>query len=582
MSKIDTKHQKLMATSKKSKQNDDLIERNKSLSMIDCGIESFKDIPLHNYLKTINLHSNKLKKIESLNLLTNLVHLDISSNQIRVIDGLLSLHSLQSLNLSSNLIVSIENLSSLTQLKWLNISYNKITDLNGLSDLWGGEYLLETLYLNSNYLKELDQVVYYLSGLVNLRNITLKDNQFKNTSYAEFIFENVKTIETIDSNDRYGRHNVNSLIIKPIINEFIDLDIDVESIKPSIQPSKTKQEKEEPKLDSLENKIHMLLELRNKIKKTKCNKRLKSNRNDSDSSFDSSSNDESTSNDEMKRIINDFKNQNKKSPILIKNSRTVSTITDLTGDISSNNNKEEEKQFLKQIEDLKKSEDVNQNEIIELKKIINDKEAQILKLKNEQQQQQQQQQFNSSSNKENENSKITLIKQKYKHYYTTEIEKIEAKHEIVHQQLLSQIDTLKIDYKKLEDEFRSALIIESNRYNDTIEKCDNLHQECLQLRSNLSETKQADDRNKSLIIELNSLIKEQKDRLQLLNKSRKDNKDEINRITDQLNETIGDCLRAKSLIEQLKKDKKEIEQRLVKIAKEYKVTLKQFQISFKI
>ena len=71
-----------------------MIETNNdtNLSMIDCGIKSIREVPLKLNLISINLHSNKLIKIENLSYLQNLIHLDLSSNQIKQINGLNGLY----------------------------------------------------------------------------------------------------------------------------------------------------------------------------------------------------------------------------------------------------------------------------------------------------------------------------------------------------------------------------------------------------------------------------------------------------------------------------------------------------------
>ena len=83
------------------------------LSLIDCSIKSLKDVPLKLNLQTINLHANKLIKIENLTYLQNLLHLDLSSNQINSLSGLEGLVSLQTLNLSCNRIEVIDGLHGL-------------------------------------------------------------------------------------------------------------------------------------------------------------------------------------------------------------------------------------------------------------------------------------------------------------------------------------------------------------------------------------------------------------------------------------------------------------------------------------
>ena len=61
-------------------------------------------------LKEINLSSNNIERIESLENLRHLKILDLSCNKIRVINGLGNLFELEKLNLSHNKIINIQNL----------------------------------------------------------------------------------------------------------------------------------------------------------------------------------------------------------------------------------------------------------------------------------------------------------------------------------------------------------------------------------------------------------------------------------------------------------------------------------------
>jgi Leucine-rich repeat (LRR) protein len=81
------------------------VEEVTSLQLIDAGIKSLFDIQhlgqcIH--LSDLNLHCNRLKRIENLASLTALQSLNLSANSITRIEGLESLHHLQELNLASN------------------------------------------------------------------------------------------------------------------------------------------------------------------------------------------------------------------------------------------------------------------------------------------------------------------------------------------------------------------------------------------------------------------------------------------------------------------------------------------------
>lgn len=68
-----------------------------------------------------------------------------------------------------------------------------------------------------------------------------------------------------------------------------------------------------------------------------------------------------------------------------------------------------------------------------------------------------------------------------------------------------RIDSLTKEYKALEDEFRIALILESNRYNDIHGMYERTSRELNQLKQDLHGCKQREDRDKALITELNAV-----------------------------------------------------------------------------
>lgn len=74
---------------------------------------SLLEVSLSSDLHTLNMHCNRIARIEGLGHLRNLQHLDLSSNQIRRMEGLNALESLRSLNLSCNLITAVEGLQCL-------------------------------------------------------------------------------------------------------------------------------------------------------------------------------------------------------------------------------------------------------------------------------------------------------------------------------------------------------------------------------------------------------------------------------------------------------------------------------------
>ncbi len=84
------------------------------LFMIDANIADLSKLYFRPGLASINLHCNRITRIEGISHLKQLHHLNLSSNQITRISGLNDLRQLKTLDLSCNLIEYIEGLKDLT------------------------------------------------------------------------------------------------------------------------------------------------------------------------------------------------------------------------------------------------------------------------------------------------------------------------------------------------------------------------------------------------------------------------------------------------------------------------------------
>ncbi|KAM4688920.1 leucine-rich repeat and coiled-coil domain-containing protein 1 [Discoglossus pictus] len=181
----------------------------RELSLMDKQVCSLLDLSLNSFLHSINLHCNRISKIEGLGHLHNLQYLDLSSNFITRIEGLDSLTCLHSLNLSCNKLTRIEGLEKLLNLKKLNVSYNRIHDLSGLISLHGQNHQLSHLYLHSNCINSIDHALQSILGLNCLLYLTFehsgKSNPFCNTEgYREIILESLPQLKAIDGINRFG------------------------------------------------------------------------------------------------------------------------------------------------------------------------------------------------------------------------------------------------------------------------------------------------------------------------------------------------------------------------------------------
>ncbi|XP_077086567.1 leucine-rich repeat and coiled-coil domain-containing protein 1 [Siphateles boraxobius] len=179
------------------------------LCLIDKDISSLLEVHLNPSISSLNLHCNRLTKIEGLRTAWYIRHLDLSSNHICRIEGLASLSSLRTLNLSCNSISKVEGLNGLTNLTRLNLAYNQINDLTGLLYLHGAEYKLKYLQLHSNRLESMNHLLQCMVGLQNLKDVTLSKDGAQNPicslpGYREMALQSLHQVTTLDGVDRLG------------------------------------------------------------------------------------------------------------------------------------------------------------------------------------------------------------------------------------------------------------------------------------------------------------------------------------------------------------------------------------------
>ncbi|KAJ3595173.1 hypothetical protein NHX12_004477, partial [Muraenolepis orangiensis] len=182
---------------------------NGELSLIDKDVSSLLEVPLSQAVTSLNLHCNRISRMEALTAARLLRHLDLSSNHIARIDGLASLSSLRTLNLSCNLIAKVEGLEGLVNLTRLNLSYNKISSLTGLLYLHGAGYKLKQLSLHSNRLDSINHLLQCMLGVQSLREVTLSLEGEGNPvcslpAYREAVMQSLPQICVLDGVDRLG------------------------------------------------------------------------------------------------------------------------------------------------------------------------------------------------------------------------------------------------------------------------------------------------------------------------------------------------------------------------------------------
>uniref|UniRef100_A0A8C6ZRM9 Leucine-rich repeat and coiled-coil domain-containing protein 1 n=1 Tax=Nothoprocta perdicaria TaxID=30464 RepID=A0A8C6ZRM9_NOTPE len=141
----------------------------------DPGLHQ-EDLSLSPGLRALNLHGNRVARIEGLAHLRGLQHLDLSSNRIRRMEGLGALRGLRTLNLSCNLLDSVQGLEKLLNLSVLNLSYNRIHDLSGLQCLHGTSSKMSRIELHGNCINDINHLLQCTKGLCSLTNLTLEKN----------------------------------------------------------------------------------------------------------------------------------------------------------------------------------------------------------------------------------------------------------------------------------------------------------------------------------------------------------------------------------------------------------------------
>ena len=164
-----------------TKLNNALIQTNKMqqrLSYIDAGIDSWEQLlkmitkDAVEKVESINLHSNKLSKIEpAIKSFKALQQLDLSSNDIVDLSGIVGVSSISHLNLSANKIRTLSAIGQLVNLQYLNLSCNRIESISAISNLKH----LRFLDLHANQIRTNAEII-HLKKLTKLKELVLNDD----------------------------------------------------------------------------------------------------------------------------------------------------------------------------------------------------------------------------------------------------------------------------------------------------------------------------------------------------------------------------------------------------------------------
>ena len=196
-----------------------------------------------NQIKVFIFKNTLLKKLTSLDCLTQLVHLDISNNAISAIPHIFitTLHQLRLLNLSNNLIEKIETYAfnvdnNKTALKQLDLSYNNISSAGFNQHLFEKLIFLENLNLSNNAIDMIPKIfnlpLKYVNFsfnhfvridshlLVGLPMINLIELDFRNNKIQDLLYINPKEIKEnftsnrlrFDFSNNYLKHLDDSIL----------------------------------------------------------------------------------------------------------------------------------------------------------------------------------------------------------------------------------------------------------------------------------------------------------------------------------------------------------------------------------
>uniref|UniRef100_F6RDE8 Leucine-rich repeat and coiled-coil domain-containing protein 1 n=1 Tax=Ciona intestinalis TaxID=7719 RepID=F6RDE8_CIOIN len=149
------------------------IMNSENIFHIDENLETVSQLNIGANVKSLSLHSNRIKHLDGLQNALQLKSLDVSSNQLVCMTGLAHLFNLRSLNLSCNSISSVY-VDGLTNLVELNLSYNKIVILDCFDQFKVPESTLQVLLLHGNNISNLETVVQNLKGILSLKHLVFK------------------------------------------------------------------------------------------------------------------------------------------------------------------------------------------------------------------------------------------------------------------------------------------------------------------------------------------------------------------------------------------------------------------------
>jgi len=189
-----------------------MLSSSDELCLIDAGVKDLSTLPIREHLRILNLHANRIQRIQNISRARFLVHLDLSSNRIQAIENLWWLVRLRTLNLSCNCIQQVSGLSGLHSLVSLDLSYNCLQKLDGFSEVHGPQYQLRCVRLHGNQIASAAEVTDSLAGCQSLQSLTVSNGSSaggnpmcRDADYGAKIFTHLPQLVQLDGNDAHGQ-----------------------------------------------------------------------------------------------------------------------------------------------------------------------------------------------------------------------------------------------------------------------------------------------------------------------------------------------------------------------------------------
>jgi|CZKU01.1.fsa_nt_gi hypothetical protein len=106
-----------------------------ALRMAGANLDDLELVAPLTHLVVLDLHDEKIERIDGLDAMAELDHLDLSGNRIAAIERVSALHSLRSLYVADNRLQRLDALAGLTSLEVVNASGNAIAEISGLTNV---------------------------------------------------------------------------------------------------------------------------------------------------------------------------------------------------------------------------------------------------------------------------------------------------------------------------------------------------------------------------------------------------------------------------------------------------------------